>query len=443
MANDVFLKKVYDQYLNTDYEYGVSNLNPKREISLDNASTEKDISQKIEDEIRRQVAEIKSQANDFLNFTAPKDNSAVPDVKVPSGNLLGMAKDTDKTKVPKIAGSVLDNTLPSSPLVDEIDDLIFQLSFIANLPRPKTKKPFDRIGKGTNPANVIAVPNGCALCQGADPELDAKAKKIKVPSPGETGLENEGEKGTGEIITSPVEEIVGAGNSLEDDDSNSDNENDGFPLGCLLQNLEILKTILEVLKILNTIKDGVMLTLTLGVPLIKLAARCAACWTCPPSLGEALQLVMEKISAILLGVAGELLQMLWDMLKFDCIDSMVMTLKDKILEILSGWQSFSGLWDSETWSMLGEDYADAINELKDNAKATQASIDEYSANDPIGKMTADLSNGWKNGLSNIGASWKNAGMTALTKLASPISSFMKETKRMADSIKALDDQQTV
>ena len=30
--NDEFLKKVYDQYLGSDYEWGDADLNPKREI---------------------------------------------------------------------------------------------------------------------------------------------------------------------------------------------------------------------------------------------------------------------------------------------------------------------------------------------------------------------------------------------------------------------------
>ena len=43
MAKDsAFLKKVYDKYLDEDFAYGVSNLNPKREISkgsIDDAKT--------------------------------------------------------------------------------------------------------------------------------------------------------------------------------------------------------------------------------------------------------------------------------------------------------------------------------------------------------------------------------------------------------------------
>ena len=59
MAKDsAFLKKVYDKYLDEDFAYGVSNLNPKREISKGSIDDAKTIEQQVIEEIEKQFAEI-------------------------------------------------------------------------------------------------------------------------------------------------------------------------------------------------------------------------------------------------------------------------------------------------------------------------------------------------------------------------------------------------
>ena len=72
MAKDsAFLKKVYDKYLDEDFAYGVSNLNPKREISKGNIDDAKTIEQQVIEEIEKQFAEIKKETTKFVTYKKP------------------------------------------------------------------------------------------------------------------------------------------------------------------------------------------------------------------------------------------------------------------------------------------------------------------------------------------------------------------------------------
>lgn len=86
--NDEFLKKVYDRYLGTDYTYGVSNLNPKREISkveIVNPQTEES---KILAQVKARLEEIKSVAAVVTSYNTPKTNTN-NDFTTTSGNMGG------------------------------------------------------------------------------------------------------------------------------------------------------------------------------------------------------------------------------------------------------------------------------------------------------------------------------------------------------------------
>ena len=67
MAKDsAFLKKVYDKYLDEDFAYGVSNLNPKREISKGSIDDAKTIEQQVIEEIEKDVVYFTNMGFDHL-----------------------------------------------------------------------------------------------------------------------------------------------------------------------------------------------------------------------------------------------------------------------------------------------------------------------------------------------------------------------------------------
>lgn len=397
MANEKFLKKVYDQYLNTDYEYGVSNLNPKREISIESIEATKDITEKIEDEIRRQFNELKDKADKLLDFSVPntQEFSAEDDKQVQSGNFLGAKRpEGNGPQLPKTGGSVLDDTIDDSPLLDEIDDLILKLSVIIDL--PPIEIPDRDPSKPKEYASLIKeldIPVGTQFCgpHSFSPGGIAEAKDyeedfalITKPISSSSGLENQGELDNNTLVVQEGSE-GGKKNQSDVDFKESklpslrDLKNSWLnlmPVSCILQDLSILRVILVICKILGILKKVILMVLTIGVPLIKIASRCCGCWVNPPSAAEAIQLVMEKVGSIIMGIISELLQFLWNMLGFDCMDDMASSLLDQITEALTAIGGISCIGSKE-WNMVTDAYKSAMDEAVEAGNKLKAQLEEW------------------------------------------------------------------
>lgn len=461
MANEKFLKKVYDQYLNTDYEYGVSNLNPKREISAESIESTKDITDRIEEEIRRQYNELKAKADKLLDFSIPKaeDMLDAADQQVESGNFLGAKRpEGNGPQLPKVGGSVLDDTLDDSPLLDDIDDLILKLAIMLDVPPIPHEGGEPGKPKFVDPMAALDIPSGAMLCGansygGTDDPLgptamdaeDGAAAKMalitkKISS--FTGLENGAEKDTNTLVIQEGEEGGTGKDGRESDFMPADLPQpkdvgnpwlNQMPVSCILQDLTILRVVLVICKILGTLKRVLLLILTIAVPIIKIASRCCGCWVNPPSAAEAIQLVLEKVGAMIMGIIGDLLQMLWNMLGFDCVDEMASSLLDQITEALTAIGGISCIGSKE-WSMVTDAYKSAMDEAIENANKMKDSLKEWEKeNQNIGEKAKQAFN---DVLGNCKAQGKEMLTDMFTKnrTAGALSAMDKAAKKMMDNL---------
>ena len=70
--NDEFLKKVYDQYLGSDYEWGDADLNPKREIRKTGEEEWEDEQAAIIDIIEQRIKALKKEAANLPKYKKPE-----------------------------------------------------------------------------------------------------------------------------------------------------------------------------------------------------------------------------------------------------------------------------------------------------------------------------------------------------------------------------------
>ena len=70
--NDEFLKKVYDQYLGSDYEWGDADLNPKREIRKSGEEEWEEEQAAIIDTIEQRIKALQKEAANLPKFKRPE-----------------------------------------------------------------------------------------------------------------------------------------------------------------------------------------------------------------------------------------------------------------------------------------------------------------------------------------------------------------------------------
>ena len=108
---------------------------------------------------------------------------------------------------------------------------------------------------------------------------------------------------------------------------------------CSLYYLWILQVIISILKVIKTIRNILDPALSITVESIKLVVLAAQCWNNPTSIGEVVARIMEKIVAILVMIVAMLLQMLWNMLGLDCLTSWSISKIQEIKSLLAGINS--------------------------------------------------------------------------------------------------------
>lgn len=433
MANDAFLKKIYDKYLDSDYTYGTSNLNPKREISIAESTDTDIMAKKIEEEIRRKFEDLKDETNKMFSYVAPKIEEPTIIEKQPIGSLTGGIEPKEnqgmKDIKERIGGHlpIFPSIEEENPLLKEIDDLILKILPYAGV----------GVGEGaeededTDPTlEEFNIPNinilNCHIdykdlvdikdeedqklensgpidantCK--NPTCPNKGKKFNINEMAFIAQHNgyckecyENPENTkcpscGNIIPVGQHKCPSCGNNNEthknpNDTNTGTNANTStngksdrdFP--CVLRELSLLKIILVMVKMISAISRGISAVLAIAVPIIKVVSRCAGCWVCPPSAAEAVQLIMETVTSLLIDMAGTMMQMIWDMLQLDCADKIALDLKDQILAALAGISQLSH---------TGEDIKMVCDEL---AEETDKMVEEIEkANERTQKVLNDI-----------------------------------------------------
>lgn len=354
--NDEFLKKVYDQYLGSDYEWGDADLNPKREIRKSSEEEWEDEQAAIIDIIEQRIKSLKKEASNLPKFKRPEvvDND---NFLTTTSGINGGASPSNDISLSQLkaqaalGGDLGDNLfLPKSNFDDQINFLLNEItgiipSVIIQGPYPYSKVP-DGVGLATEMFNP-----------GCDTE-DETSEEFESSNP--------------EFNTLKANLLASAGDSDSDDDSDDEEEDDASVSGgsgaaadqadkevedqttkatqaaneqaakaaeCIAKELGILQSILALLKVINTLKKVLLLILSIIVPIVKMVTFAAQCWINPPAAAQVAQMVAEKIAALLISVIGEVIQMIWDLLDMDCKTEQVQKVLDEINETLSGVDS--------------------------------------------------------------------------------------------------------
>ena len=349
--NDEFLKKVYDQYLGSDYEWGDADLNPKREIRKSGEEEWEDEQAAIIEVIEQRLKELKKEAANLPKFKKPQvvDNDDFLTTTSGVGGGSSPSNDISLSKLKAqaaLGGDLGDNLfLPKSNFDDQINFLLGEIEML--IPTILIELPPGFRSSPSGPSLLTEFYNpGCDTedetmddFESSNPEYN-KLKENLLKSSGDDGSDDD-EEYDGGVSTSG-----GAADQADKDADKADvlatkaaTERNRAAVECIAKELGILQSILALLKVINVLKKVLLLILSVIVPVVKMIAFAAQCWINPPAAAQVAQMVAEKIAALLISAIGEVLQMIWDLLEMDCKTEQVQKVLDEINETLSGINS--------------------------------------------------------------------------------------------------------
>jgi len=401
-----FVDKVYDAYIKSDYSYGDNNLNPKREIRKDNKVNTEDELNKILSEIESKVENIKSKYKTSLF----RENEIAFNVNGDGKNQVGTPRSL-KNAIRRAGGN--GDNLILVPGFEEkypnnlpLDIEMTITKIIGSLGPDLT----DRGGPKFDPINLNI--NGPSLftirCDGTIDFLTQKdtSPKTEVGESGDligNGENVDGSTGNGGNNGAGGGGGAGGSNSTRNSSTSdmqdkavrdarsrmiANLQNDrATVIDCALYDLSILQVILSILKVIKTIRGILDPALSITVESVKLVVLAAQCWNNPTSIGEVISRIMEKVVAILVMIVAMLLQMLWNMLGLDCLTSRSISTIQEIKSLLAGINSIFIEVDKTALSLSGgvQQVKDAWDEASD---AIQDAMN-YSLSDRL-KDTIDM-----------------------------------------------------
>lgn len=408
-----FVDKVYDSYIKSDYSYGDNNLNPKREIRKDTKIDTEDELNKILSEIEDKVTSIKSK----YKSSVFQENQLAFNVNGDGKNQVGTPKSL-KDAIRRAGGSG--------------DNLIllpgFEENYPNNLPldiEMTIAKIIGSLGDGGgggssgNPSPNELNTNGPGLytirCDGTIDLVTNKDTSLddEIGHSGELNSRDNGYDYFGNGYGNNNDINGGGGGSSAGGGAKTGStrnrstadmqdaairdarqkmmnnlRNDKASVyDCALYDLEILKVIVAVLKIIKIVKGILDPGLAIAVETVKLVVLAAQCWNNPTSIGELISRVAEKIVAILVMIVSMLLQMLWNMLGLDCLTSWSVSKIQEIRALLSGISSIFTEVDKTALSLSSG--VQKVQDAWDQADAEIHKALEYSLSDRI-RDTIDI-----------------------------------------------------
>lgn len=406
-----FVDKVYDAYIKSDYSYGDNNLNPKREIRKDNKVNTEDELNKILSEIESKVENIKSKYKTSLF----RENEIAFNVNGDGKNQIGTPRSL-KNAIRRAGGNgdnlILVPGFEKYPNNLPLDIEMTITKIIGSLgPDPKDGKPpeFD--------PNKIGITGPSLFTIRCDGTIDFLTQKDSSPKTevGESGdligngenvdgsTGNGGNNGAGDGAGGGGAGGAGGSNSTRNSSTSdmqdkavrdarsrmiANLQNDrATVVDCALYDLSILQVILSILKVIKTIRGILDPALSITVETVKLVVLAAQCWNNPTSIGEVISRIMEKIVAILVMIVAMLLQMLWNMLGLDCLTSRSVSTIQEIKSLLAGINSIFIEVDKTALSLSG-----GVQQVKDAWDEASSAIQDamsYSLSDRL-KDTIDM-----------------------------------------------------
>lgn len=351
-----FLKKVYDRYLGSDYEWGDADLNPKREIKKSSQEDWEENAAAIVERIKERVLALEAQASALPKYKAPEvvdnDNFVTESSGVAGGADPNPDINEQELAIKLAVGGSVDSTrivLPEGDYTSTIDFLVNEIEkVILPILIPWTGN-YD--GPGISPSASIQMSNpGCDDVVDDDTiDLEDTNKEFKNLKDSSADADASSEEDSeNEDDSSSTNQSSSKSTSEAADDKAADNETRAAQevverskdiASCIAAEIGILQAILALLKVINVIKKAIILMMSIMVPIVKMIAFAAQCWINPPAASEVIQMIAEKIAALLVTAIGEILELIWRLLEMDCKTEMIQSVLDQINESLTGVNS--------------------------------------------------------------------------------------------------------
>jgi hypothetical protein len=356
------IKKVYDKYSPKDFNYfseESTNLNPKREISLDSLDRIVNKLQEVTDDIiRKQII--------------PPE----PEEPLVTANLGG---DTPAFGIP----------LPKQQLIARTggqgNALLFPVISVG-LSIGALDKSLEYL--------IGTFPIGRILDQlDTPPILDCEEILLqftgkKMRSTGETEDEDEvteddenffSENNADDSDSDDGDGDDGGDQDEDEDDEDSDDDwpysddKDGRVKECIEANLSWLKIILIILKIIKILKMILDLVLSILIPILQILQWAIGAWINPPNIAMIIQFIVELVTALIIMIITWIIQLIWNLINLDCIADLVEKTLAAIQEAFSAMASIAGAFNPIHINLFldkfAEEVTDPLQGLIDQAKA--------------------------------------------------------------------------
>jgi hypothetical protein len=348
------IKKVYDVYKPSDYELGEessTNLNPKREIDFSKIEIIRKRLQEVTDDIirRKIIKEVEPEAPISISLSP----GALPD----RNSLLRQAAQINSGSIGLgVLFPIIDG--PNNGIQDLLEPIIG--SFPAELLLEEFDHPLSldckEILRQYDFAEVEDVGN-------KDNEDDNELNEESEDNSEEESEENS--------------DTSDEGGNEEEGDTDSDEDQDEFE-ACAMIEMNWLKIILILLRIIKIIQILLDLILAIIVPLLEIVLLALMCWLIPPAAEQLRQRITEMVMAIIIMIITRLLQMIFNLLNLDCLCDQTMDIIAQIRQALSAFSSIMSVFNVESVNMMAKN---TFSQLQDPM-------------DQIEKMLKDKKEAW-------------------------------------------------
>jgi hypothetical protein len=330
------IKKTYDSYINSDYQYGSESsvtLNPVREIKFDQIEIIRRRLQEVTDDlVRRKI--IKEAPGD-----KPISISLSPGALPDRNSLLRQAAQINTGGIglgvlfPAIDG-------PNDGMQNILEPLIG--SFPSQLLLGDLDKPLaldcDEILKAFDFAE-----DNSSDSDSDDKDNDDGHNEDDTPSD------------------------TGAARAEENDDDNNDDDDDQSEFeACAMIEMDWLKIILIILRIIKIIQTILDLILAILVPLMEIVLLALMCWLIPPAAEQLRQRITEMVIAIIIMIITKLIAMIFGLLNLDCLCDQTMEIINQIRQAMSAFSSLMSVFNIDSVNMM---IGNAWDQLKDPMEA--------------------------------------------------------------------------
>ena len=263
--NDEFLKKVYDQYLGSDYEWGDADLNPKREIRKSDEEEWEEEQAAIIDTIEQRIKALQKEAANLPKFKRPEvvdnDNFLTKTSGINGGASPSNDIPLSQLKVQSALGGDLGDNLflPKNNFDDKIDFLLNEIDGMIPSVIIQGTFPYSKVPDGVGLPSEMFNP-GCDTedetleeFESSNPEFN-KLKDALLKSDGDSDDDkDEDEAGVG----------GGSGAAADQADKDAEdqmnaaikaaNAQEAKAKECIAKELGILQSILALLKVINVL----------------------------------------------------------------------------------------------------------------------------------------------------------------------------------------------